>query len=120
MNQNTQQDPDVNVEPQKPESNTNSTPPPTNEEKLSLWEQAQKDLKALPPYARILLALVTVLLIFKLTPIVDILHMFFYIVCLPMLFLVGLGWLSKDTYMYLMGWLEAIPDWASKKHNEES
>ena len=84
-------------------------------EKTSTWQQAQKDIQDLPPWGRLALAVVVIFVIFKATPILDLLWLFIQIFVIPMCFLVAWGAISHSTYMYFIGWLNEPIRWASCK-----
>lgn len=63
-----------------------------------LREKVKKDLEALPPWARILLSLLLVGLIIKYTPLLDLFILCFYIVLVPLGFLVLVGVISTDLF----------------------
>lgn len=58
----------------------------------SLREMAKAKIEEIPPWARIAIGVITVFAIFKLTPILDLLAIFFQIVLIPLAFIGG-GWL---------------------------
>jgi hypothetical protein len=63
-----------------------------------LREKVKKDLESLPPWARILLSLLLVGLIIKYTPLLDLFILCFYIVLVPLGFLVLVGVISTDLF----------------------
>lgn len=110
MNQDQQQD---NVEDQTPVSNTNNNPS-TSE----MYNQAVQDIKGLPVLGRIALAVCIIIVLFKLTPILDLVWLFIQIVVIPCLLLISIGLLSHETYMMFIGWLNESLVWARNKRTE--
>jgi hypothetical protein len=70
----------------------------TNNSSENLRERVKKDLESLPPWARILLSLLLVGLIIKYTPLLDLFILCFYIVLVPLGFLVLVGVISTDLF----------------------
>jgi hypothetical protein len=63
-----------------------------------LREKVKKDLESLPPWARVLLSLLLVGLIIKYTPLLDLFILCFYVVLIPLGFLVLVGVISTDLF----------------------
>jgi predicted DNA repair protein MutK len=58
----------------------------------SLKDMAKAKMDEIPPWARIAIGVITIFALFKLTPILDLLAIFFQIVLIPLAFIGG-GWL---------------------------
>ena len=111
MNQQDQQQ--VNVEdPQTPDSNTN------NASTSEMYNQAVQDIKGLPVLGRIALAVCIIIVLFKLTPVLDLIWLFVQIVVIPCLILISIGVISHETYMMFIGWLNESLVWARNKRDE--
>ena len=116
MNENQQQVPVVEDQtpPQEsPESNTNSS---TNTK--DMYDQAVKDINGLPVLGRVALAICIIIVLFKLTPVLDLIWLFIQIVVVPCLILISIGVLSHETYMMFIGWLNESLKWAREKRSE--
>lgn len=110
MNQQDQQQ--NNVEDlQTPDSNTTSS-------STQMYNQAVQDIKGLPVLGRIALAVCIIIVLFKLTPILDLIWLFIQIVVIPCLLLISLGVISHDSYMMFIGWLNESLKWAREKRTE--
>lgn len=57
-----------------------------------------KDWDALPSWARVMFALLALIGIAKFLPIVQILEVFLWVVCIPLVFLLLAGWLSAESF----------------------
>ncbi len=97
-------------------SNTNNSSQSTSE----IYNQAVKDIKGLPVLGRVALAVCIIIVLFKLTPILDLVWLFIQIVVIPCLLLISIGLLSHETYMLFIGWLNESLVWARNKRNEIS
>lgn len=116
MNENQQQVPVVEdqIPPQEsPESNTDSS---TNTK--DMYDQAVKDINGLPVLGRVALAICIIIVLFKLTPVLDLIWLFIQIVVVPCLILISIGVLSHETYMMFIGWLNESLKWAREKRSE--
>lgn len=110
MNQQDQQQ--VNVgDPQTTSLNNNAS---TSE----MYNQAVQDIKGLPILGRIALAVCIIIVLFKLTPILDLFWLFIQIVVIPCLLLISVGVISHETYMVVIGWLNESLVWARNKRDE--
>jgi hypothetical protein len=81
----------------------------------ALWESAVGDTMNMGPLGRVFLAVIILIVLFKLTPILDLLFYMFQIVVLPTLFLVAWGVISKETYDAGIGWVNAAIEWGRNK-----
>lgn len=112
----------------EPDLNTPSQPPPdsqapdTEASARDLYNQAVQDIQGLPILGRIALAFCIVIIMCKLTPILDILWLFLQIVVVPLMILISIGLMSHDTYMLIVGWLNESVSWSIRKvrSNEEA
>ena len=113
MNQQDQQQTQDVEDPQTPDSNTNSS-----QSSSEMYEQAVRDIKGLPVLGRIALAVCIIIVLFKLTPVLDLIWLFIQIVVIPCLILISIGIISHETYMMFIGWLNESLVWARNKRNE--
>jgi len=84
----------------------------------SLYSQARGDLDAMPRWGRVALAILCIFVFFKLTPILDLLWLFFQIVVIPFLVLVSLGVISESVYQSAVGWLNDALIWSRTRVRE--
>lgn len=117
MNENQQQEipvvEDQTPQEETPESNTSSS---TNTK--DMYDQAVKDINGLPVLGRVALAICIIIVLFKATPILDLVWLFIQIVVIPCLLLISVGVLSHNTYMMFIGWLNESLKWAREKRSE--
>lgn len=97
------------------EKTSPSEQPPARE---SLFSQAKADLDAMPRWGRVALAILCIFVFFKLTPILDLLWLFFQIVVIPFLVLVSLGVISESVYQSCVGWLNDALIWSRTRVRE--
>ncbi|MEC7716011.1 MAG: hypothetical protein VYC14_08685, partial [Actinomycetota bacterium] len=106
-----------------PESNNTSpnnpqTPEAPQQSKTGqakeMYDQAVKDINGLPMLGRIALGVFIILVLFKMTPLLDLLWFFIQIFVIPCLVLVSIGVMSRDTYMLIIGWLNDTLVWTTK------
>lgn len=108
-----------NINQVKPESETPSPDPidapqsKTGQAK-EMYDQAVKDINGLPMLGRIALGVFIILVLFKMTPLLDLLWFFIQIFVIPCLVLVAIGVMSRDTYMLIIGWLNDTLVWTTK------
>ena len=114
MNQQDQQQTQNVEDPQTPDSNTNSSSQSSSE----MYNQAVQDIKGLPVLGRIALAVCIIIVLFKLTPVLDLIWLFLQIVVIPCLILISIGVISHETYMMFIGWLNESLSWARNKRDE--
>jgi len=100
-------------DPQTPHSNTTSS---TRE----MYNQACGEIQGLPTLGKIALAICIIIVLFKATPLLDLVWLFLQIVVIPCLLLIALGCLSHETYMLFIGWLNESLVWCRKKRDEIS
>jgi len=112
MNQDSQQD--NNVETQTSDSNT------TTSSTREMYNQACDEIQGLPTLGKIALAVCIIIVLFKATPLLDLVWLFIQIVVIPCLLLIALGCLSHETYMLFIGWLNESLVWCRKKRDEIS
>jgi hypothetical protein len=74
----------------------------------SLYEKATKDVNNLGPLGRIFVAGLVIVVLLKMTPILDLLWYAFQIVVLPLVFMVAWGVISKETYDLTLGWVDDV------------
>ena len=74
----------------------------------SLYQSATKDVNNLGPLGRIFVAALVVIVLFKMTPILDLLWYAFQIVVIPLVFMVAWGVISKETYDLTFKWVEDV------------
>ena len=74
----------------------------------SLYKKATKDVNNLGPLGRIFVAGLVVIVLFKMTPILDLLWYAFQIVVIPLIFMVAWGVISKETYDLTLGWVDDV------------
>ena len=92
-------------------SNDNETP-------KSLYQQACQDVDGLGPVGRIFMAGLILVVLFKMTPILDLLWYFVQIVLLPLMLLVAIGVISSDSYNLTISWINKSVQWARDKSRE--
>jgi len=115
MNENQQQETVVeNQKPsqESPELNTDST------STKDMYDQAVKDINGLPVLGRVALAVCIIIVLFKLTPVLDLIWLFLQIVVIPCLILISIGIISHETYMMVIGWLNESLVWARERKEE--
>ena len=102
---------------QAPEPDSNTPSQPSNDEVSArdLYNQAVEDIQGLPILGRIALAFCILMIMCKLTPVLDILWMFLQIVVIPLMLLISIGLMSHDTYMLIVGWLNESVSWSIRK-----
>jgi len=83
-----------------------------------MYQQACNDIKGLPVLGRVALAVCIIIVLFKLTPVLDLIWLFLQIVVIPCLILISIGVISHDTYMMFIGWLNESLSWARNKRDE--
>ena len=107
-----------NINQVKPESETPSPDQPKTEQAKDMYDRACKDINGLPILGRIALALFIIMVLFKLTPLLDLVWFFIQIIVIPCLVLISIGVISHDTYMLIIGWLNDSLVWATKHKDE--
>lgn len=107
-----------NTEETKPKENQVENTK-TNKNFFKLYNAAKEDIEGLGPIGRIMVAVIVIIIIFKLTPIADLLYLFFQICIFPVIFLVAFGVFSKESYDMLFGWIDSTILWMRKKREEE-
>ena len=115
MEENQQQN---QVEDTQTSTNSNTPDSSSSASASEMYEQACNDIKNLPALGRIALALCIIVILFKMTPILDLVWLFLQIVVIPCLLLISVGLLSNETYMLFIGWLNESLLWARNKRNE--
>lgn len=83
-----------------------------------MYQQACNDIKGLPVLGRVALAVCIIVVLFKLTPVLDLIWLFLQIVVIPCLILISIGVISHETYMMFIGWLNESLSWARNKRDE--
>ena len=82
-----------------------------------VYEQGVKEIHGLPLLGKIVLGGALLLVLFKLTPILDLLWIFIQLIVLPCLLLISLGLMSHSTYLLFIGWMNDAIVWTrSNKH----
>lgn len=106
-------EPDLNThsQPNDPQSQS----PERDLSARDLYNQAVQDIQGLPILGRIALAFCILIIMCKLTPILDILWLFLQIVVVPLMILISIGLMSHDTYMLIVGWLNESVSWSIRK-----
>tara|TARA_B100000902_G_C27029395_1_gene773666 strand:- start:398 stop:766 length:369 start_codon:yes stop_codon:yes gene_type:complete len=84
----------------------------------SLYRKATKDVNNLGPLGRIFVAGIVVIVLFKMTPIIDLLWYAFQIVVIPLIFMVAWGVISKETYDLTLGWVDDVITQVRAKREE--
>ena len=106
---------DSNINQDIPESNTS----PDNETTTrDMYEQACKDINALPILGRIALAIAILFVLWKATPLLDLLWIFIQIFVIPCTLLISLGLISHGSYMLVIGWLNESLVWVRNKKDD--
>jgi hypothetical protein len=100
---------------EKPDLNTHSQPSNDETSARDLYNQAVEDIQGLPILGRIALAFCILIIMCKLTPVLDILWLFLQIVVIPLMLLISIGLMSHDTYMLIVGWLNESVSWSIRK-----
>ena len=100
--------------------NDQSTEESSTEENATseMYRQACNDIKGLPVLGRVALAVCIIVVLFKLTPVLDLIWLFLQIVVIPCLILISIGVISHETYMMFIGWLNESLSWARNKRDE--
>ena len=98
---------------QAPDSNT-----PPQQSSQQMYQQAVQDINGLPVLGRIALAVCIIIVLFKLTPVLDLIWLFLQIVVIPCLILISIGIISHETYMMFIGWLNESLIWVRNKRDE--
>ena len=98
---------------------SNQTQVNQNESFSDLYETAKKDIVGMGPFARVVCALVVIIILFKMTPILDLVYVAIQVVVLPLLFLVAWGIVSKESYQFFIGWLNDIIEWGRQRKATE-
>jgi hypothetical protein len=117
MNENQQQETVVENQThsqESPESNTSDSTQSTTD----MYNQAVRDINGLPILGRVALAVCIIIVLFKLTPVLDLIWLFLQIVVIPCLILISIGIISHETYMMVIGWLNESLVWAREKKEE--
>lgn len=91
-----------------------------NESFSDLYETAKQDIVGMGPFARVVCALVVIVVLFKMTPILDLLYVAIQVVVLPLMFLVAWGIVSKESYQFFIGWLNDLIEWGRKEKNKQA
>lgn len=113
MNNDTEQNPEQSQSPssQKVE-NTEQKTKETNTSAPKSTEQKPKSLKEMyentPRWAKVVVALLIMLGIYKWTPIFQLVTAFLYVVLLPAFFLYLMGFISNEAYNSLLDGIESI------------
>ncbi len=107
-----------NISQEDPESNTHSQDNSDTKTTRDMYNQACKDINGLPILGRIALALFILMVLFKLTPLLDLVWFFIQIIVIPCLVLISIGVISHDTYMLIIGWFNDTLVWATKHKDE--
>ena len=109
-------EPDLNTSSQTdPQPSDQPSDQPSEQSARDLYQQAVQDIQGLPILGRIALAFCIVIIMCKLTPILDILWLFLQIVVVPLMILISIGLMSHDTYMLIVGWLNESVSWSIRK-----
>lgn len=83
------------------------------------YNQVKDALNKVPPWGRVLIALIVGFGLVKFTPILEMLQLFFYIVLIPVLFAVCLGLVGQGTLQgFTSGW-KATVDEINKRVSEK-
>ena len=93
------------------ENNNEEVSPPVGR----LYQRGVREIEGLPLIGKIVLGFVVVLIICKMTPIVDLLYLLVQLVIIPALFLVALGVVSGSSYRLVIGWLDDTLVWAKQQ-----
>ncbi|MFZ9588851.1 MAG: hypothetical protein ACO28V_03900 [Chitinophagaceae bacterium] len=113
MNNQTEQNPEQSQSPNDVKvENTEQASKETKAPETKKTEQKPKTLKEMyhntPRWAKVVVALLIMLGIYKWTPIFQLVTAFLYIVLLPAFFLYLMGFISNETYNSLIEGLESI------------
>lgn len=118
MNNDSQQDIVDESKINQTKSELNTGPQEDDNTTKDLYKQACQDINGLPILGRIALALFIIMVLFKLTPLLDLVWFFIQIIVIPCLVLISIGVISHDTYMLIIGWLNDTLVWAAKHKDE--
>lgn len=113
MNNQTEQNPEQSQSPNDVKvENTEQASKETKAPETKKTEQKPKTLKEMydntPRWAKVVVALLIMLGIYKWTPIFQLVTAFLYVVLLPAFFLYLMGFISNETYNSLIEGLESI------------
>lgn len=106
-----------NTSPNNPETPKTPEAPQQSkaEQAKEMYNQAVEDINGLPMLGRIALGIFIILVLFKMTPLLDLLWFFIQIFVIPCLVLVAIGVMSRDTYMLIIGWMNDTLVWTTKR-----
>lgn len=111
---------DSNINQDIPESNT-SSPNEQNKTQQStrdMYDQACRDINGLPILGRIALALLIIFVLWKATPLLDLVWIFIQLFVIPCMLLISLGVMSHGSYMLVIGWLNESLVWVRNKKDD--
>ena len=122
MSNNQQQSEDVvensNTRQETPESNTSTSPNEENNSARDMYDQACRDINGLPILGRIALALLIIFVLWKATPLLDLVWIFIQLFVIPCMLLISLGVMSHGSYMLVIGWLNESLVWVRNKKDD--
>lgn len=107
-------------------SNTNQVLPESNESSpqdngtttRDMYDQACRDINGLPILGRIVLALAILFVLWKATPVLDLLWIFIQLFVIPCTLLISLGLLSHSSYMLVIGWMNESLVWVRNRKDD--
>ena len=122
MSNNQQQSEDVvensNTHQETPESNTSTSPNEETNTARDMYDQACRDINGLPILGRIALALLIIFVLWKATPLLDLVWIFIQLFVIPCMLLISLGVMSHGSYMLVIGWLNESLVWVRNKKDD--
>ena len=104
----------------EPESNTPSQDNENNTRQSTrdMYDQACRDINGLPILGRIALALLIIFVLWKATPLLDLVWIFIQLFVIPCMLLISLGVMSHGSYMLVIGWLNESLVWVRNKKDD--
>ena len=81
--------------------------------------EKNKQAMPVPWWGKLIVGAVTIALIMKFTPIVDILALFFYIVCVPLMLALAVGLVSAGTYEAIRGGIDSTMNEVKSKVDQK-
>jgi len=110
-----------NINQVSPESNTPTSPNEqsnTQQSARDMYDQACSDINGLPILGRIALALIIVFVLWKATPLLDLVWIFIQLFVIPCMLLISLGVMSHGSYMLVIGWLNESLVWVRERKDD--
>ena len=107
--------------PNSPTSNDQQDTTPQSGAQQSardMYNQACRDINGLPLIGRIFLAIIILFVLWKATPVLDLLWIFLQLFVIPCLLLISLGVISHSSYMLVIGWMNESLVWVREKKDD--